>query len=164
MATGEKTFSTAGRTVTTGLPPFPQGDYELKLRKSEVRCKDEPGAIPYVSVQAEVLGTAATEGGKNRVVFFNLFMSLVPGKDGIVAPERGSGLVALARALDTELEDLNVIERDFDGQHQEFLDARAVATWLQTLEGAVCRARIRISKAQNGFEPRNEVDRFLPAS
>ena len=168
MAQGDKSFNVSGQKVADSIPLIPKGDYTLKLKKYEIRSKQgSPTAVPYVAVTAEVEGTALSEGGKNRNIFFNILTSVLPSpKDGIANVNRSNGLVALARALAAETGDLPIVERDVtnegDEQHQEFIDPKAITEWLAGLQGAEFRARIKEVKEQPPYGAKNEVDRFLP--
>ena len=167
-ATGEATFSTSGRTVVENtFPLIPRGDYTCKIRQAEVKAANKPGAIPYVAVRAEVENTAIKAGGKNQLLFFNLLCSLKPGSDGVISPERGNGLVAFAKALGTEVEGISVVNRtatiDGNETEQSFLNAKEVADWVTSQDGASFRARVRHSKPTAEYpNPKAEVDRFLP--
>lgn len=161
--TGERTFSTAGRTVVapkaTLIPP---GTYTLRVgADASVAKADRPGAIPYVNVSFEVLGTASTEGAKNRRVFHRLFLMFKPGKDGVVNMDRENGLLAMAQALGTQLEGVEIIERDFEGEKQEYLNPSQVVEWVKTFSGTELSARIKIEKGTDGYADKNAVNKFL---
>lgn len=167
MATGEKTFSTTERTVAKNdIPLIPKGEYEGRIGKAEVRTADGVGKIPYVALQIPVAGTALTEGGKDRLVFCNILCSLDPGKDGIANTDRANGLVALAKALGTELEGIPVVTRtvNIDGKNveQTFVDPVAVRTWLESQSGAMFGLKIKEQAARGDYGAKNEVDKFLP--
>jgi hypothetical protein len=167
MATGEKTFSTGGRAVQSGLEPFPAGTYPLHLISVEVRQATGAGKVPYVAARFAAEGTAKVEGGKDRLLFHNFLLSLKPGKDGIINLDRGGGLTAFAAAIETELANVSVLERtvviDDKEELQEYLNPQEVKAWLTELVGVVVTAKVKIRKDPE-YGDKNEVDRWNPKS
>lgn len=165
MATGEKTFSTTGRsTQAGGFEPFPAGNYTLILKQVEVR-QSKTGKPPYVAATFEAEGTAVREGGKNRNLFHNFLLGLAPGKDGIVNLDRAGGITAFCKAIEMELVEVSVLERDsvVDGteEHQEYLNPQEVKSWLGELVGTPVRAKVKVRKDPE-YGDKNEVNSFLP--
>lgn len=171
MATGERTFGTSSRTVEDNFKPLPAGDYTLKLGATEVRCAEANGPtakIPYVNVTFDVLGTAKTEGGKNRKHFHRFLVSLAPGSDGIVSLDRTSGLTAFAKCIGSEMEGITIVEREsVDAQGaaitQAYLNPAQVCEWLNSLAGAEVKCKLKIKKDEQRGD-QNEVARFLPTT
>lgn len=163
MATGERKFSTEGRTVASGFEPFPAGTYNLILKQVEVKCANGPGKVPYCAAQFEAEGTAKSEGGKNRILFHNFLLSLKPGKDGIVSHERGGGITAFALAINQNMTDVDIVTVEGgESGDVEALDAREVAAWLRELVGTEVKAKVKVRKDPT-YGDKNEVDRFIPA-
>ena len=107
MTTGERTWSSNGREVKKfENKPITPGEYDLKMGGDWVqKVAEGTGKLPYLNGSVEVLGTAATEGGKNRKVYHRLFLSLKPGGDGVVMPDRGNQLNGLAKGLGVDTPD-----------------------------------------------------------
>lgn len=171
MTTGERTFSTKDRKITKPAP-IPEGTYDVCFRTSTAEAanakakegENESDTLPYVKVQLEVMNTALTEGGKNRVVFPMFQVSLKPNeKTGTVLLDGPSGLTALAKALGTDLEGIEIVTRTTSkGDEQEFLNPRQVADWINNKAGESFRARLKVTAAKNGYEASNQVQSFLP--
>ncbi len=171
-ATGTKTFSTAGRTVAKNtIQPIPPGEYTLSIRADDISVEQsdkKPDAVPYVKYSLEAHGTATTEGGKNRRVFASLFLSLTPGKDGVVNIDRPSGLVALCKALGTELEGVEEAERTVqmpDGSEKvlKFLNPQQVAEFLRNSAGIELKGYVKVEPNEYNGEKteRNVIGRFI---
>lgn len=177
MAKGEgSTYSSAGKKVVAfDFKPLPAGDYDLLLQSNglEVRRSQEkgPDAIPYISCRFEAQGTAQKEGGKNRLVFHSFFLSLKPGSDGVIMPERGGGIVQFLRANGQELEgiDVKTVEKE-DGTSEDYLDAEAVLELLQDMTDSVTKGHVAVEAGrdrQGNVDPkapgRNKVSNWLGA-
>jgi hypothetical protein len=166
--TGERTFSTTGRSVATSkFPLIPPGSYTAKLLGDiSVAKADRPDAVPYVNLACEVEGTATTEGGKNQRVFHRLFLMLKPGKDGVVNMDRANGLTAMAQAMGTEVEGVEIIEREAttaDGAavKLEYLNPAQVVEWLKSFVGTTMSVRIKTEKGTAGYSDKSVLDKFL---
>ena len=161
---GETTYSTQGRTPQKFVfEPVPSKDWEARIvaSKFEVRAKQEPGSIPYINGAFEILGSAMTEGGKNRYIFKMFFLSLKPGKDGNVSPDRADGVLGLARALGVD-GNFEVLEKaDKDGMTVKYLDPRSVLEWIKSQDGAIVKLHSKIATFKD--ERKAEVDYFIAA-
>lgn len=179
MATGEIKWSSSGKQVQRfERSLLPKNDYDLKFNASEIaQAKgDKPGQIPYINVPFEALGTATTEGGKNRKLFHRFFLHLHPSeKDGKCMVERQGGLLDLAKALgeDISFSGLLVPYMQYDAggnrtsemKRIPIADPAQVLKWLKSKDGAVVRAHVVVDKSgvKNGYDPSNKVDYFIPA-
>lgn len=171
MTTGEKTFSTKDRAVTKPQP-IPEGTYEATFRPNSAEARlpknvkeglQLSDGIPYVTAQLELIGTSLSEGGKNRVVFPMFFLDTRPNERGEVSLDSSSGLTGLARAMDTDLEGIEVVTREAsNGTVQEFLNARQVAEWLNSKAGETFKVRIGIKAAKGQYEASNVVKGYVP--
>lgn len=166
--TGEKTFSTASRSVAAPtFKPITPGNYDLTLGgDTSIAKADRPDAVPYINLSFEVQGTAQSEGGKNSRVFHRLFLGLKPGKDGVINMDRENQLTALAKALGTEVEGVEIIEReaqDSDGNpvKLEYLNPKQVIEWLKSFVGATVKGRIKTEKGTGGYSDKSVVAKFL---
>ena len=175
-ATGERSWSSAGQTVKKfDRNPIPKGDYDLKLdaASAKVEKKPEPGKVPYIAMSFPALGTATTEGGKDRRVFKNLFLHLTTGKDGVVNATRQGGILNLAQALGEEvnfpIRTVPYQKFNKEGKPEgkmvkiDILDPEAVLAWLKSHDGAIVRGTVIVDNRRKGFDPRNEIDYFHPA-
>lgn len=165
MAKGEATYSSADKKVVRfENKPIPKGDYELVLLEKglEVRRSKEkgPDAIPYIGCRFGVQGTEAKEGGKPRLVFVNFFLSLKPGADGIVMPERQGGIVEFLRANGKELEGVGIktLTKE-DGSTEQYLDAEAIVEMLKEMSDTATSAHVTIEPGRDpkGSDDRNKV-------
>lgn len=162
--TGERTFSTTGRTVvapkTTLIPP---GNYTLKVGSdASIGQSDKPGSVPYINLSFEVDGTATAEGGKNRRVFHRFFIGLKEGRDGVVNMDRENGLVAFALALNTQLEGVEIISRtEEDGSTTDYLNPRQLVEWIKGFSGQELKGRIKTEKGTGGYSDKSVVGKFL---
>lgn len=168
MTTGEKTFSTAGREVKTiSFKPINPGTYTLKLGSDVSIAKaDKPDAVPYINLSFEVEGTAESEGGKNKRVFHRLFIGMKPGKDGVINMDRENQLTALTTALKTELEGIEIVEREAqneDGESVslEYLNPKQIVEFLKGFVGCEVKGRIKTEKGTGGYGDKSVVQKFL---
>jgi hypothetical protein len=162
MATGEKVFSTRGRTTTkyNFEPPAP-GEYEFKIRGASVAigCKPEPGSVPYVKVQLEALNTATdASNGRNKLVFHMLFLNTSPMGNGFILTDKGGQIVDLAHALGEE-PNIPILDHDakvkvgkdeYEMKTVEILDPQAVKQWLVDHDGATVRGKVKHRKRDDG--------------
>lgn len=170
MAVGETKFSSRGQAVKRFTNnPIPRGVYPLELLGDgmEVKVsKDNPeNSIPRVGVRFAAQGTGK-DGGKDRLMFHDFFLSLKPGKDGVAMPFRGGGLVEFARAQGDELENIDLLEKtiEVDGAplKVKYLDPAQVMEYLESKVGVVTEGKVTIeadrdeSKGPNGKFPINE--------
>lgn len=164
-AAGEKTWSSSGKNpVKFEFEPLPSKDWEgvIRTAKAEIQAGQEPGSLPYVKFGIEAEGSAMKEGGKNRYIFPMLWLSLKPGKDGNVSPERANNIVGLARALGEETPEFPVITKtNKTGETEELLDPRAVLEWIKSKDGMTVKFH---SKIETYKDKRNAVvDYFIPS-
>lgn len=136
MAKGEARYSSAGKTVVRfDNKPLPTGMYQLALKEDglEVKKSDAagPDAIPYVNCRLEALSTASREGGKNRLVFHKWFLSMKPGSDGIIMPERGGGIVEFCRSYGEEADFGLIEQKQSDGSTVSYFNPEEVLEYLQ---------------------------------
>jgi len=174
MTTGVKSFTTTGREVAK--PEFPlitPGKYEARLEVSGARINVASGGgkLPYISCPIEVLNSAVREGGRNRKVFHNFFLSLAPGKDGVAMVDRQNGLTAFSRAtgMPLTLEDggiLTMQKANEDGTTTDVdvLNPQQVLKWLQQLDGVVFSAKVKTEKGTAGYPDKSVIDYFIEAS
>lgn len=161
MAKGEATYSSEGKKVQRFVnTPFPKGDYGLLLQGKglEIRRSKEkgPDAIPYIACRFEAQGTAK-DGGKNRLVFHNFFLSTKPGTDGVIMPERQGGIVEFMRANGQELKcGLKELTKE-DGTVEKYLDAEAVLEQLTEMVDTVTQGHVVIESGRTPDEDRNKV-------
>ncbi len=167
MATGE--WSSKGKEAKKfNFEPFPPGEYELKLLgdSTETRRKQEPGALPYNATRFEALGTATGEGGKNRLLFHNFFLSLKPGKGGDAMPERADQLAGFGKALGDEpqlpTQEYNIGTPDVPS-YVTILDALVVKKWLIAHDGAIVKAKVKVDRGSKDYGPKNVVEFFIEA-
>lgn len=165
---GETTFTTEGRKTAGGFnnEPFAVGDYQLKImgNKAEVRCKTEPGSIPYVNVPFAAIGTGG-EGGRDRWVYHMLSLNLSVGKNGQIQVDRADQLTGLAAAMGTtaNLPTRTIQAKDKtsgDMREIQILDGQALVTWLRENDGVVVNGHVRIEKGTGGYSDKNKIARF----
>lgn len=168
MATGETVWSAkdkqARRFVFT--PPAP-GQYKLKLRtrkEAELgRKKDDPKAVPYISYRLEVLNTAE-EGGKNKLIFPRLFLSLKETKNGGVMPESADQLLGLCKALGTVPDFPTIPHTNAAGEKFRILNPHKVLEWLKSVDGQVISGVLKHQKKYNSDDKEAVVSYFEEAS
>lgn len=157
MATGEKTWSSQGKTPAKfESKPIPAGEYDLKINGDWVsKVAEGEGKVPYLSGSFTALGSGQN-GGKDRKVFHMLFLSLKPGSDGVTMPERGNGILGLVRGLGT-----NINPPVVTMQGQELLSPNHIKQWLKANDGAVVRASVKIEKDTGGYPDKNRIEFFV---
>jgi hypothetical protein len=168
--TGEKTFSTAGREVkTVTFKPITPGNYTLKLGSDVSIAKaDKPDAVPYINLSFEVLETAESEGGKNKRVFHRLFIGMKPGKDGVLNMDRENQLTALAAALGTQVEGVEIVSRDAQNEDGdsvtiEYLNPKQIVEFIKSFAGSEVKGRIKTEKGTGSYGDKSVVQKFLLA-
>lgn len=154
MSKGESRYSSEGRQVVRfDNKPIPRGPYGLMLEKGglEVKKSEEkgPDAIPYINTHWRALKTAAKEGQKDRLVFHKIFLSLKPGSDGVIMPERGGGLTELCRAFGEEADFSFLTLTKEDGSTEDYLDSEEVLAYLEGKVGEVLTAEVIIETAKD---------------
>ncbi len=167
--TGERTFSTAGRAVKAKeFPLIPPGNHAGPMGSdSEIGKADRYDAVPYVKVSFSVNGTALKEGGKDQRVFHMLFLSLVPGKDGEINTDREDGITALAQAMKTTVEGVEIVEREVtnaetgETKKLEYLNPKQVQEWLKSFAGVEVPFRIKTEKGTGDFNDKSKIQKFL---
>lgn len=174
MAKGES-YSSAGKQVHGfSFQPIAKGDYKLKLLEEGLGVKKSeakgPDAIPYINTRFEVLDSAAKEGQKNRLVFPMFFLSLEPGKDGIIGPERQGGIVEFLRANGKELQTGVLSQTQEDGSVVKYLDPKPILEMLQEMTDGITDAHIDIEPGRDSkgnkdpkVPGRNRVQKWLGA-
>lgn len=167
MATGERNFSTEGhKTVKFENKPLTPGEYDVRLdlSKSEVKAPKEPGKFPYINYALRVLGTATKEGGKDRLVFGMLFVSMKKyGESGFQLFTKGDQLVGLTRALGEQYNGPIIQMKDADGVATDVIAPKALLAWLKNFDGTTLRAKIKTQKGTGGYEDKSVVDHFIEA-
>lgn len=171
--TGERTFSTSDRKVIKPKQTLiPNGMYGAALDSgmSVGKSKERWDAVPYVNVSFTVEGTATKEGGKDRKVFSRILLGLAAGKDGVANVDRESGITALAKAMNTEIEGVEIVEQTVtnpeggEEKKLEYLNPLQVIEWLKGFEGTKIKLRISTSAEKGEYGPKNEIKAFYPAS
>lgn len=163
MAKGSKTFSLSNtEKKKRSFEPFPAGDYDLKLLGNTIEVKtpqvtkERTNPIPYVNVAFEALGTGV-DGGKNKRVYHMFFLSLKPGKDGIVSPATVDGLKGFADAIGDQ-PDMKIVEVG----DVEAISALAVKKFLAEHDGEVVRAHVTIQRGTKDFpNDKNVIKEFI---
>lgn len=171
-ATGERTFSTTGRTVKEKtFPLIPPGNHVGTLGSDfEIAKKDAWDGVPYVKFSFAVAGTAQTDGGKDQRLYHQLYLSITPGKDGEINTERPDGVVAMAQAMKTEMEGVEIIEREVSNPENgetkklEYLNPKQVVEWLKSFSGTEVSFRVKTEKGTNGYKDKNKLQKFLFAA
>jgi hypothetical protein len=169
MATAELSFTTKGKTpqkFESKPPPAQEWDAKIHFSKWEVRKKEEPGKFPYLTGPIELLNSSTKEGGKNRVIFHNLWTSLKQYESGFILVTKADQIVGLCRALGTEYEANRgnkrvLVMRDAEGEEVPVLAPQALLQWLQQYDGVTVRLKSKIEKGQNGYKDKGAVDYFV---
>lgn len=175
--TGIKTFSSGGMAVTRfESKPVQPGEYEGVLRASkwEERKAEGAGKLPYLNGPIELFGTGE-DGGKNRVIFHRLWLSVVP-KDGkeSAAVQGQDQSVALARALGEDLngvpllsgitQTLNDKKGNKIGERKtDILNPKALLQWIKNHDAQVFKLRVKTKKGEAGYSDQSVVDYFIEA-
>lgn len=169
MAQGETKWSSSGKQAIKYVRiPLPSGDYDLKINAADwsVEKKPDPGSTPYIKGMFEALNTATTEGGKNRKVFFNLWLSLVPGKDGACTVERANGVNGMAKGFGEEcsfsVAQAQKKEKDGSIIKIPIANPQEVLKWVKAHDGAVLKAHVKVKKQKN-YDDQNEIEYFIEA-
>lgn len=156
MAKGETRYSSAGKPVHRfDNKPIPVDDYPLELAKEGLAVKKSeskgPDAIPYVNAWFKALGTEnkEKEGAKPKIVFQKFFLSLKPGSDGVIMPERGGGIVEYARSFGEEVDFAVKTLVKSDDTEEQYFDSEEVLAYLQTKVGEVRNAHVGIEAAKD---------------
>lgn len=175
MAKGEKRFSTSGHEVTKfdGFPPITPGDYRALIRadKAEVRkSKDEKSAqLPYVACMFTIRGTAMKEGGKDRVVFHNFFLSLEPTDKGQLMVTRADQLKGLSLGLGEEIDlPTRSFPNNLTQEDAECVDPKALVQWLKDNDGREVALHIKTDVAKpealaKGWKDKDVISYFIEA-
>jgi hypothetical protein len=154
MAKGEMRYNSTGKQVVRfENKPIPRGDYQLTLLADDLKVKRSeekgPDAVPYIGARFAAGGTAAKEGGKDRLVFVNFFLSMKPGSDGQIMPERGGGLVEYCRAHGEEADfAIRTLEKS-DGTTEDYFDAEEVLEYLNGKTDTTIQGHVIIEKAKD---------------
>jgi hypothetical protein len=163
MSTGERAWSSEGKVAKKfEFKPLPPGEYIYKLDTSGAKIYAGQGKSPSVAANL-MLSVEGRERPAKVMVFFGC--SLRPGKDGVTAVERASGLLGFAQSLGETVEAGIVQMPILDKATQELkptdcLDPRQVKQWIEAHDGMEGKVRLKIRPDQSGT-PRNEVDYFV---
>ncbi len=169
--TGERTFTSEGRKV---VPPkqqlIPNGEYPMELQGTVDIAKGKSyNSVPYLNISFEVEGTAAKEGAKNRKAFHMLKLGITEGADGVSNVDRIDGAVALATALGTAFEGIEIVEQSVTNpetgevEKLEYLNPQQMRDWLKTFAGSKIKGRIGTRPGQGEYGPKNEIKSFRKA-
>lgn len=164
MASGEKTFSTANRTTYRyETKPLEPGDYSLKVlgNTAGIKKKPEPGKFPYVEVGFEVMGTANTEGGKNRKMFHKFFTSTKVSKDGRSMQDKADQIVAYAQAVGETFNAGVITMADEKGNPVDCINPQQLKAWLMNLDGTIVQAHTKIERGGKGNDGRVYNDKAV---
>ncbi len=167
MTTGQRKWTpSVNAPVSNQVSLIPKGDYELVVDTSKAAIKkseNNPEAIPRVSFAFKVPEIQTATGG-SRLVFHDLYLSLKPGKNGQVMPERIDGLYGLARAFGEEVPEFDIIDvQTVSGSTVESLNSKQVLSWLKEHDGASVRGHVRIEKGTGGYNDKNKISAFEEA-
>lgn len=164
--TGEKSFSMSSQEKKKRVfDPIKAGDYDLKLKGDvcEMRTSTnaEPGKpppVPRISLRFEALNSAAEEGGKNALIFHDLYLKTEPGKDGIITFTTADQLKGLCDALGEQLDGIPTVK--YKGI--SILDPRVVLKWVKAHDGEIVRAHIALQKGTTKYPgDKNRLTEFL---
>lgn len=168
MAKGESKFDMkAIDKKKRTFQPIPAADYDLKLLGDTVEIKKadpsekNPKPISYVNVAFEAL-KSAKEGGRNQRVYHRLFLSLKPGKDGMISPQLADGLKGLGDALGS-LPSLDTVTVEATDGETEMVSPLAVKKWLMGKDGEVVRGHVKIKAGSKGYADSNVIAEFFEA-
>lgn len=163
QVTGERASSAGLKVDRPSFEPLPAGDYELTLGAVTIQpaSKNNEGSLPYVKVQLK-----AEVEGKKRVIFTNFFIKDEAGKNGQVMWHNGNGLLGFAKAVGTEFDVPFTTYDTTGGTPTKCLDAHAVKSWLEGLNGMTVNARVKVRKAdaealEKGWSDQNEISYFI---
>ncbi len=168
MAKGESRWDPKAREVhKQEFRLAPTNDYTIKSKANfRVQCKDEPGAIPYVWGNAELLDTSE-EGGKNISMLLPFYLTLTPRKeDGKPAVDLSGGLTELCQLLNVEVpqEVMDGIIKfgatDERGE-VEALNAKLVKDFLNNLGEFTVRTHVKLQPARAPWPAKNQIDYFI---
>ena len=153
MARGEMRYSSEGKQVHRfDNTPIPVNDYRLELCPEDLQVKRSedkgPDAVPYINSRFKALDTAPKEGQKDRLVFQKFFLSMKPGSDGIIMPERGGGLVEFCRSFGEEADFAILTLVKSDKSTEDYFDPEEVLAYLEAKVGEVKSGHVIIEKAK----------------
>lgn len=164
---GEKRWNAKDEAVKRTFEPVPPQDWETKLITdwAEIAAGNkEKGGIPFIKgVRFTCYGSAMVEGGKDRAIFQNFFLSLKPGKDGNVMPDYANQLNGLMKGLG-DIRDFAAASKvvSDDGDEVEYLNPKEVLAYLKSHNGDVIKLH---SKIENDalYGKKGVVDYFIEA-
>lgn len=168
MAKGESRWSPKDREVAKNqFRIAPTKDYTLKSKKEfRVQCKEETGAIPYVSGRMSLLGTE-DEDGKTVSLFMPFYLTLTKKKeDGKPAVDLPGGLTEFCQMMNIEPPDEimnNIVTHSATEERGEVesLNAKLVKEWLNNLGEFTVRGHVKKKPAKAPWPEKNEVSNFL---
>jgi len=175
MAKGEMSFDASKRQVKKFVnTPLTPGEYDFKFRsgKAAITVADGVGKVPYINgCQFELMDSASTEGGKNRLIYKSFFLRVSPDADGVAAVDRGDGLVAFSKAIGVNLKlgEGSIVKKaakDKKGKDVTvlMLDPKKVVAWLKEQDGSKGSLRAKNRKDQNDPDVKwPDVDYFIEA-
>jgi hypothetical protein len=165
MAQGQRTFSSADRTVKQAnfTPPIP-ADYDALMRFNDwkISVAEGVGKLPRVNGPIELLDTAANENAKNKTVYHDFFLDLSESpKDGVAMVDRGGGIVQFCQCNGLRLEGVGIetkqkMLKDSAGQETgelteaDILNPQEVLAFLKEHDGMVVRLRTKIETSMGG--------------
>lgn len=188
MAEGVRTFSFQGRKVREFKPLKPR-EYDGRLQGNAAAIKKsdkKPGAVPYLLVPVEALGTAEVEGGKNRTIHHMLFITTEPQSDGSLRVEAEDQLLALAQSMGVDMPEFTSVpyptkllfhkdqktgqmrkaKGDESVDHTEdktiyILSPDEVKEWLIANDGKELRFRVKTQKGTDGYPDKSVIGNFI---
>lgn len=188
MAEGVRTFSFQGRKVREFKPLQPR-EYDGRLQGNAAAIKKsdkKPGAVPYLLVPVEALGTAEVEGGKNRTIHHMLFITTEPQSDGSLRVEAEDQLLALAQSMGVDMPEFTSVPYPTkilyhkDPKTQQMRKAKGnesvdhtedktiyilspdeVKEWLIANDGKELRFRVKTQKGTDGYPDKSVIGNFI---
>jgi hypothetical protein len=167
MATGEKRFSVSGRKVKRiDNSPFAAGRYKLVVQKGwEVKTpgKDSKSGLLYVNGYFTVPSV-----NEKRRLYHMFFVDLSEGSDGASMVDRNGGVTEFLKAQGVDDAPLPVVTLvrsggDREGEKADVLSPKALAAYLNSLDGVEVEAQVKVQKGSNGYADKNVVDFFIEA-
>lgn len=176
MAKGEMGFDASKRKVRRfdNSPP-PAGEYDFKFRSSKatISVADGVGKLPFINgCQLELMDSASTEGGKNRIIYHSFFLGTTPPPGGeTAAVDGGDGIVAFSKAIGVNLKlgpgaVIKKAAKNKKGVDYTalILDPKKVVAWLKEQDGSKGTVRTKTRPDRNDPEVKyGAVNYFIEA-
>lgn len=158
---------------------LPPGTYELKLMSEKAEEKksdpiDKATGKPKVDKNGKLKVIVPYVGGfyfettdeKKTRTYHSFFLSLVPGSDGILNPNRGGGIAEFAQATGNGDFEPSVVEgqlEDSEGQDVPFLNPQEIIEFLKGLDGTIVKVVIKneMNEYQGKKELKHQIDYFV---